>query len=43
MTPGEPMNPIPENIPQGLKPTFVAARDAKARALAYLEAKTPIR
>jgi hypothetical protein len=28
-----------EGILQGLKPGFVAARDAKAKALAYLEAR----
>jgi hypothetical protein len=28
-----------QGIPQGLKPAAVAVRDAKAKALAYLEAK----
>jgi hypothetical protein len=31
-----------EGIPQGLKPGVVAERDAKAEALAYLEAKTQV-
>jgi hypothetical protein len=34
--------PERDNIPQGLKPAVVAAFDAKAEALAYLEAKTPM-
>jgi hypothetical protein len=34
------MGDYKETIPQGLKPALVAARDAKAKALAYLEAKT---
>jgi hypothetical protein len=29
-----------ESIPQGLKPAIVNVQDAKAKALAYLEAKT---
>ena len=34
---------VTESIPQGLKPALLQPRDAKAKALAYLEAKTVIR